>query len=78
MAERLGEALLELGTDDRKLLRWLGRAESLTLKTVDRFKTIFAGVLKIRGARRAEVELDAAIWTILPERTKSKTAPRCV
>ena len=39
MAERLGEALLELSTDDLKLRRGLARAESLTLKTVDRLKT---------------------------------------
>ena len=40
MPEKLGDAFLELGTDDRKLGRGLARAESLTLKTVDRLKTI--------------------------------------
>ena len=47
MPEKLGEAHLELGTDDRKLRRGLGRAESLTLKTVDRLKTTFAGILTV-------------------------------
>jgi len=47
MPEKLGEALLELGTDDRKPRCGLGRAESLTLKTVNRLKTTFAGNLTV-------------------------------
>ena len=47
MPENHGEALLEPGSDDRKLRCGLGRAESLTLKTVNRLKTTFAGILTV-------------------------------
>ena len=51
MAERLGEALLELGTDDRKLKRGLSGAEKRTRKTIATIGKMFAGLVTIAAVR---------------------------
>ena len=45
MPEKLGEAILELGTDDRKLEKGLKGAETRMQKTANRIKAVFAGIL---------------------------------
>lgn len=47
MAERLGSAVLELSTDDRKLRRGLGEAERRTDKTIGKLKAAFAGLVTV-------------------------------
>ncbi len=51
MPERLGEALLELGTDDRKLRRGLSQAEKRTRTTIRKLAAVFAGMVTIAAVR---------------------------
>lgn len=51
MAERLGEALLELGTDDRKLKRGLKGAERRTQQTIATIGKLFGALVTIAAVR---------------------------
>ncbi len=56
MAERLGSAVLELSTDDKRLKRGLKGAEDRTRKMANRLKGVFAGILTaavVRGITRS-------------------------